>query len=414
MRPVVRRLLIPVATALMGSLLVASPAAAAGTLTGKVTSTSGTPLTQVQVYVMAPDAEGTTNVVTAVQTNGDGAYSVAVPAASYSILFDENNGDYVDQWHLPVAVGEGASTVVNAALAPASHVTGTVRGPSGAAIVDATVTALRLTPQGWVTAEDDYTDAAGNYDIGGLAAGTYRVKFQGKPYGAYFSEFHPDQPTVDTAHDVSTTVGTPVVLDASLVAAGQVSGRAVDAKGEPVVLLAVQVYRRASQEWTLVNTGRTDPFDGTYTVGELTTGTYRVCFDDSFLDRFLRACHAKAKNVGDATDVAVTVPQTTRLPDTQLALIDLTPPKATVVGVPPSGNPEVGTTIRVKVAAPKEDGVSQSFQWFANGTKIKKATTPKLKVTRKLKGKKLALRIQRKREGLKTVTKFVRIKGRVR
>lgn len=69
-----------------------------------------------------------------------------------------------------------------------------------------------------------------------------------------------------------------------------------------------------------------------------------------------------------------------------------------------SGTKKVGKTLKVKVGkwSPKP---SYSYQWYANGKKINKATKSKLKLAKAQKGKKITVKATGKKAGYKTVVK---------
>jgi protocatechuate 3,4-dioxygenase beta subunit len=97
-------------------------------IVGTVTNTSGTPLSNICVYLYAAGATGARTSDTGVCTNAAGGYSMPVAAAgSYNVAFFDPSGTHATVWANghpseatanPVAVTSGAQTVVNATLAP--------------------------------------------------------------------------------------------------------------------------------------------------------------------------------------------------------------------------------------------------------------------------------------------------------
>ena len=96
-----------------------------------------------------------------------------------------------------VAVTAGATTAgIDAVLARASQVTGTVTLPSGDPAAGVRVTAYREdAEEGWLGWSDVTTDAAGAYVIKGLAAGDYKVGFK-PPTAEYAFEYYDDEATL--------------------------------------------------------------------------------------------------------------------------------------------------------------------------------------------------------------------------
>ena len=103
----------------------------------------------------------------------------------------------------------GASATVSgkdAQLATGSHITGKVTGPDGAALAGRERVGLPedrrldlLEPGHGQRV--DVTNAAGEYDLGGLKAGTYRIGFSTYS-GGYLAEYWDDAATVDAATDI--------------------------------------------------------------------------------------------------------------------------------------------------------------------------------------------------------------------
>jgi hypothetical protein len=62
-----------------------------------------------------------------------------------------------------------------------------------------------------------YTDSDGNYIIGGLPAGTYRVQFDAFEDGNYVSEAYDNAVDLDSGTDIVIAIGEPATgIDASL------------------------------------------------------------------------------------------------------------------------------------------------------------------------------------------------------
>lgn len=78
------------------------------------------------------------------------------------------------------------------------------------------------------------------------------------------------------------------------------------------------------------------------------------------------------------------------------------------------GKAKVGRTLRVTRGTWTPDsGVDFSYRWFANGKAIKRATKPRLRVTKKLKGKRLWVRVTAKLPGAAKMTVRTRRTKRV-
>ena len=180
-----------------------------------------------------------------------------------------------------------ATSGIDAVLAPAGHVTGTV--------TDASTTGLGGIKVHVYASLDDYygengpagwtlTNPDGTYDLGGLPAGDgYLVEFRDDDNGDYITQYYDGQVTIEAATPVSVTPGTPLSgIDAVLAPAGHITGTVTDASTTGLGGISVNAYRNNGPgNWEWANGTRTNP-DGTYDLGGLPTGDYRIEFyDDS-------------------------------------------------------------------------------------------------------------------------------------
>ena len=116
---------------------------------------------------------------------------------------------------------------IDAVLSRESRIAGRLTDASGAAIPNHSVSVRQKSGATgmWNWVRNGQTDSAGNYDIGGLQAGTYRVCFEG--YNTEFlSECWDDKATVELAKDVVVpTEGTRLGgVNAVLARGGRISG----------------------------------------------------------------------------------------------------------------------------------------------------------------------------------------------
>jgi hypothetical protein len=70
-----------------------------------------------------------------------------------------------------------------------------------------------------------------------------------------------------------------------------------------------------------------------------------------------------------------------------------------------SGTAKVGKTLTAKAGKWKPAGVKLSYQWYANGKKIAKATRSTYQITKAVKGKKITVKVTGAKVGYRTVTK---------
>jgi hypothetical protein len=127
-----------------------------------------------------------------------------------------------------VVCRDATETGINALLANASKISGTVTGSDGTTLLqDIQATAYRWNDSvaywEWMQLRS-YTDDNGEYTIGSLPAGTYRVQF-GDWNGDYLSEFYDNAPDLDSGTDIVVPAETTVTgIDASLANASKISG----------------------------------------------------------------------------------------------------------------------------------------------------------------------------------------------
>ncbi len=183
----------------------------------------GDPLANISVNVYASlDDYANGNQAASTQTDSNGTYDVgSLPVgSSYLVEFrDDPNGDYATQYYDakstidaadPVAVDRRhcprpASTLC---WPPRLHITGTVTRADDGIPGDASLGHFNvwvLAPDGsggWRFAGSSPVEDNGSYDVGGLAAGSYRVSF-GDISGDYLGQYYNDKSTIDAADPVT-------------------------------------------------------------------------------------------------------------------------------------------------------------------------------------------------------------------
>ena len=144
----------------------------------------------------------------------------------------------------------GSTTAnINAQLASAGHITGKVTNPGGTGISDIDVTATPSRDGVWDYYQDASTDSLGNYNIGGLPTGTYRVEFLDYD-GAYAVEYYNNAATLDAATGVAVTAGsTTANINAQLASAGRITGKITTAGGTGIRGINVSAYVFSGGVW---------------------------------------------------------------------------------------------------------------------------------------------------------------------
>ena len=166
--------------------------------------------------------------------NGDYAVN-GLPAGDYEVRFsDINDRDvpslgYAAQWYGGTAYRAEAATIsltdasvrADIVLPKAGGIEGYVDAPWAGTTQDVMAWAYLVEPDGSTFLAGGWGGTSGNYLIGGLASGTYVVKFSNGNNGmngaAYRPEFWSDAPTISAATDIAVVQGTTTSgIDAAL------------------------------------------------------------------------------------------------------------------------------------------------------------------------------------------------------
>ena len=151
-----------------------------------------------------------------------------------------------------------------------------------------------------------------------------------------------------------------------------------------------------------------------------TGSTYTVTTGDQASTLAVRVAGKKfGYHDAEATSAGLAIPSPTVIANPPIAAPPLdTPPAAKLrvfKAVTPkiAGTVKVGKTIRVKIVSWKPKP-KYSYQWFANGKKIKKATHSTLKLVKSLKGKKITVKVTGKKTGYQTAIKISKATTKVK
>lgn len=166
------------------------------------------------------------------------------------------------------------------------------------------------------------TDAAGHYVVYGLMQGWYFVGFY-DPTGRYAAAYNDGETTFDYARLLSEfSVPSDAVItnvNGTLTPGGALRGRVIDLSGQGLAQIQVQVWTwdtRMGWHRALPAIGTDN--DGTYQITGLAPGVYRLSFFDS-LGRYVERYYGDVSLITRATDVTVTVAETTPLADLFMA-----------------------------------------------------------------------------------------------
>ena len=169
-------------------------------------------------------------------------------------------------------------TGLNAALARAGTISGTVTGPAGP-VTDAYVTVYReVAPGDFEDVDYASTSATGAWSVDSLAPGTYVVEIAAD---RFVTEYWNDKPTLAAADRIVIGTGSTATANAALAAARTISGTVTGPTGTALADADVTVEGRYDDGeggfyWDYY-TGATTSATGTWTT-YVPPGTYRVEF----------------------------------------------------------------------------------------------------------------------------------------
>jgi hypothetical protein len=203
-------------------------------------------------------------------------------------------------------------TAVNAAT---GSFTGTVTGPDGVTpLAGIEVLAYRqVDAVHWEIEKTVTTGADGAYTASGLTADDiYRAWFR-DPTGAHVSEYYDDVDKFEDGQRFNVLEGqTTPHINAALADAGYIAGTITEnVSGEPVADIAAKAWYSTTTGWQSAGTSVSNA-DGTYTIGGLGPGAYRVNFSDPYPPpRYLAEVYDNVLTLAEGVDVTVAAGQTT-------------------------------------------------------------------------------------------------------
>lgn len=257
-----------------------------GSIAGRVTDAGGTPLTGLDIDVY--DATGTRQAANAV-TGADGTYDIGgFPAGQYRLRVDPTVLQGYPRTWFPTAYAESGGTLlavtvgqrttgIDFSLPRAGIVTGRVAAAeSGAGLAD-----IDLDIYDSAQARVDFTTktrADGTYTIGPLPPGQFFLRADPALTQFRAQRYYPNADGFATAQLVAVpSNGNASGIDFSLAKASYIAGT-VTSGGAPVAGIDLDLYDAATGADVLV-AGDFTRADGTYDIGPLPLGTYKLRAD---------------------------------------------------------------------------------------------------------------------------------------
>lgn len=240
-------------------------------VSGRVAAPDGMPVSGARVWLLGTFLEAT--------TDAQGRYSISdVPRGSYALCVVPQPGPLTERcWPdqslegltTSLVVGKAPLTGVDVVLPTGAVVTGRLTDPGGAAVAAWVV----VTPTwDWSNPVRVATTSAGDFRVEGLRAGAYTVCWE--PTTSLLVQpgcWGPSEP--NNPNSVTLSLGQVLDASATLREGGAITGKTVSASGTSWWGWAVYVN---SEDWQVNRHVWLEP-DGSYAVGGLPSGNYRVC-----------------------------------------------------------------------------------------------------------------------------------------
>ena len=293
--------------------------APAARIEGRVTDEAGDPLAGICIYAQPDGAGGGGGADT---TDADGRYSAdGLAAGPHIVQFsecsqsgnlvgeywdDKSLGDYAGADRVSTVAGQTTSGI-DASLSQGGSIGGNVAADADSAPrQNICVSVLDGSGNSLATA---LTDAAGDYAVGSLKPGSYKVRFSDCSGSNLRAEYFDDKTDLSTAETVTVTAGQRTgSVNASLAAgvpnggpSAIVSGRVTDETGVPLAGACVYGYSPT----TGVSGSLTTDSDGKYAFTGVPNGSYLVRFSGCNAGAFATEWFDNAPTEAEASPVVV-------------------------------------------------------------------------------------------------------------
>ena len=237
------------------------------------------------------------------ETVADGTFEVgALPPGDYLIQFDDEL--WQREWYnnapdqasaTPIAVVAGATTTINAAVAPETSIAGTVSIAGGGSVQEGSGH-VYLTNIASGIESSAYLLADGGYLFRDVQPGTYRLEFVN--IDGAFDEYYDNAASSLEATPIVVTPGDHLVLNAELAPDSSISGAVTLDGSGPALSGIVEAY---AADGTIA--GSDFSSDGAYHIDGLTAGTYYLDFRE--FDDATSEWYDDASSMVDATPVVI-------------------------------------------------------------------------------------------------------------
>jgi hypothetical protein len=270
-------------------LLLANSSVLAASISGNVIGPASQPLSQILVSAYGWNGSAWETAQSAV-TNASGGYNLdALPAGTYRLYANDSSGSFASEWHADataLATAQDVSLVavdstaqIDFQLTAGLSISGRITDAQGVELPDIRVSAHILGGNGnWQVLAAVFSDAGGDYQIGGLVSGTYRIGFQDASQ-QYLAEYYDDVTEIGSAQDLVLVGSSLTGVDAVLAGSSSASGRVTDANTLGLAAMSVFAYRNNAGDWVPEGFTQTDNTGG-FQLAKLAYGDYRFLVRD--------------------------------------------------------------------------------------------------------------------------------------
>ena len=241
------------------------------------------------IHVVALDANNSYN--TFFDTGADGLYDIgSLQPGSYRLAFDDtrqptiyrrqyyNNAQEIEAATAVTLASEQILNNINAKLDRLGFITGKVTDTQNRPLANIQLTAQQssmeeiaeVISEVWHDRAFAQTDTEGNYSLGGLMEGTYRVRFSDPGAWKYSREYYNNAVDPKAASLLTITLNTTTTnINAQLALRGAITGRITNRQGEPLdqveVMAEVRDISLPVDRWEVARIARSNA-NGEYTL----------------------------------------------------------------------------------------------------------------------------------------------------
>ena len=334
----------------------------AGHLGGHVTDSAGDAREGVCVDVYQSGGSLVRGTTTAV----DGGWTVPVAPGTYQVSFAACGPGPVFQnlwWHSRTSQGPAEDvfvdqtdsvTNIDQLLPDDGLITGRVTNSVGNPVPDICVTAFEN--DSTVIAAQDFTDPYGFFDLG-VVAGDYDVQYLDCDdlYREQWYDGELDQASADT---ITVPTESTVRASATLARWGTISGTIKDENDQPVTGICVSTFDSNGDQ---LDNGIENRPNGTYTVGGMASGSYRVKFEDCAGSTHGTEFYDNKLDLDSASGVPVNLGSDT--PGIDVVLPSEIPENDVLPAI--NGVAQVGVTLHADPGQWLHDPAAYDYEWYS-------------------------------------------------